>query len=185
MDQISDLSKQNQRTVQRLSRGKEVSVDRITGLIETIKSEFYAEHPDATGMDWHYNTTVVNGSTPPGGLIPTQDNQTVVDKIVGGQHYLVLISTRLAGTRAGIHVHESGGTTFLIGGKGKITDYVQGFSNTKHSEGGYYYMPANIPMSADNRSAKDVRLMDIFITPVGSPAITIIEPGYPGYNPPA
>ena len=184
MDQISGLSQQNQRTVQRLSRGKEVSVDRLTGLIDTIKSEFYAEHPNATGVDWHYDTTTINGSTPPGRLITTQNNQTVVDKIVAGQHYLVSIGTRLAGTRAGIHVHQSGGTTFLIGGKGRITDYVDGFDNSKHAIGGYYYMPANIPMSADNKSRRNVRLMDIFITPVGSPVITIIEPGYPGYNPP-
>ena len=184
MDQITDLSKQNQKTVERLARGKAVGIDRITGLVDTIKADFYAENPDVKPLEWSYGTTTINGSTPPGKLLQLQNSKTVVDEIVGDLHYLVTIGTREAGTRVGIHVHESGGTTFLVGGKGKITDYVQGLPNAKHSLGGYYYMPANIPMSADNETAKNTRLMDVFIYPVGGQPITIIEPGYPGYNPP-
>jgi uncharacterized RmlC-like cupin family protein len=185
MGKISGLSSVNQRTVERLSREKKVSVDRITGLVNSIRTEFYDEHPDATGMDWSYGTTTINGSTPPGRLLPLQDTVEVVDKIVGGQHVSVMLGTRKAGTRVGIHVHESGGTTFVVGGKGRITDFVEGFPNSFNPVGSYYYMPSNIPMSAANLSKRDVRLMDVFITPVGEAAITIIEPGYPGYNPPA
>ena len=184
MGQISELSAINQRTVKRLSEDKNVSVDRITGLVNTIKNEFYREHPDATGDDWSYGTTTINGSVPPGRLLPLQNVEEVVDKIVGGQHVSVMIGTRKAGTRVGIHVHESGGTTFVIGGKGLITDFVEGFPDKINPVGSYYYMPSNIPMSAANLSKKDVRLMDVFITPVDEPTITIIEPGYPGYNPP-
>ena len=116
--------------------------------------------------------------------MPLQNTVEVVDEIIGDQHISVMIGTRKAGTRVGIHVHESGGTTFVIRGKGRITDFVQGFPSGINPVGSYYYMPSNIPMSAANLSNRDVRLMDVFITPVGQPAITIIEPGYPGYNPP-
>lgn len=184
MGQISQLSKVDQRTVKRLSKNKEVSTDRITGLVDKIRDDFYSTHPDATGDDWSYGTTTINGSVPPGRLLPLQDSQTVVDEIIGDQHILVEIGTRKAGTRVGIHVHESGGTTFVLSGEGRITDFVEGFPNSINPVDSYYYMPSNIPMSAANLSNKDVRLMDIFVTPVGEPAITIIEPGYPGYNPP-
>jgi quercetin dioxygenase-like cupin family protein len=105
---------------------------------------------------------------------------TVVDRTVEGQHISVMLGTREAGTRVGIHVHESGGTTFVVGGKGRITDFVEGFPNSLNPVGSYYYMPANIPMSAANLSSKDVRLMDVFVTPAGAPPITIIEPGWVG-----
>lgn len=107
----------------------------------------------------------------------------VFNEDVGDQHISVMIGTRKAGTRVGIHVHESGGTTFVLSGKGRITDFVEGSPNSLNPVGSYYYMPANIPMSAANLSKKDVRLMDVFITPIGVPEITIIEPGAPGYIP--
>jgi uncharacterized RmlC-like cupin family protein len=180
MPLISDLTKRQQQTVARLASEKKVSVDRITGLVNSIKRDFYETHPDATGMNWSDGTTTINGVVPPGRLQALQDPVTVVDRTVGGQHISVMLGTREAGTRVGIHVHESGGTTFVVGGKGRITDFVEGFPNSLNPVGSYYYMPANIPMSAANLSSKDVRLMDVFVTPAGAPPITIIEPGWLG-----
>lgn len=54
MSKVSNLSSINRRTVKRLSNGKKVSVDRITGLVNSIKTEFYEENQDATGIDWSY-----------------------------------------------------------------------------------------------------------------------------------
>ncbi len=179
MPEISDLTKRQQRTVNRLANGKKASVDRITGLVNSIKRDFYEAHPDATGMEWSYGTTTINGETPPGRLLPLQNTDKVVDKIVGDQHISVTLGTRRANTRVGIHVHESGGTTFVVGGKGRITDFVEGFPNSINPVGSYYYMPSNIPMAAANLTNKRVRLMDVFVTPVGEPEITIIEPGWP------
>jgi len=68
-------------------------------------------------------------------------------------------------------------------GKGVITDFVEGITNTLNPTGHYYYMPANTMMSAANFSGENVKLMDIFITPPGQPPITVLEPGYPGYLP--
>ncbi len=117
MNEISDLTKRQQRTVNRLANEKKVSVDRITGLVNSIRRDFYETNPDATGVDWSYGTTTINGAVPPGRLLPLQNTVEVVDKIVGDQHISVMLGTRRAGTRVGIHVHESGGTTFVVGGK--------------------------------------------------------------------
>ena len=184
MPAISDLTRRQQRTVARLAKQKPVSIDRITGLVDAIEQDFYEANPDATGMDWSYGTTKINGKAPAGRPLLLQNTVEVVDEIVGDKHISVMLGTRKAGTRSGIHVHESGGTTFVVGGNGRITDFVEGFANTFNPVGSYYYMPSNIPMSASNLSGKDLRLMDIFVTPIGEPSVTIIEPGYPGFNPP-
>ena len=194
MDAISELSRADRSTVWRLTHGRSASFDSITGLVGNIKDQFYKEHPEVKDLNWNYGTTTINGSTLPGTTLPLQDVVETVDKIVGNQHLTVSFGTRMAGTRVGIHVHESGGTTFVLdgtGGKGgiaatgRITDFVQGAANNVCPVGTYYYMPSNIPMVAANLSDSDVRLMDIFLSPVGQPSTTIIEPGYPGYNPPA
>ena len=41
---LSDLSKTNQRTVRRLWKQKPVSIDKITGLFNTIEDNFYAQN---------------------------------------------------------------------------------------------------------------------------------------------
>jgi len=179
MPLISDLTLRQQRTITRLAKGKNVAVDRITGLIESIKQDFYEANPDATGIDWQFGTTTINGEPPLGRPLPLQNVEMVADEITGDEQVIADVGTRKAGTRVGIHVHEYGGATFVIGGKGKITDFVEGFPNAEYSVGSYYYMPANIPMSAANLTDKGVRLMDVFVTPVGEPVITFIEPGYP------
>lgn len=179
MSLISDLTRREQRTVARLVKGKDVAVDRITGLFESIKQDFYEENPDATGIDWKLGTATINGSVPPGRPFPVQSEKELVDEITGDQQVRVFLGTRKGGTRAGIHVHESGGVTFVVGGKGRVTDFIEGFPAAKYPVGSYYFMPSNIPMTAANLTDKDVRLMDVFVTPVGQPFITFIEPGYP------
>lgn len=192
MSSIAGLSRRDRATINLLSAFKnhKLSGDAITGridsLVDGIKQSFFASHPEAMeGKDWGYGTTTINGHKPPGKLLPLQESNEVVDEITGNQHYRVSIGTRVAGTRVGIHVHEEGGTTFVIGGKGgRITDLVQGYPNALNPFGSYYYMPSNIPMAAANYSSQSVLLMDVFINTIGVPPITIIEPAYPGYNPP-
>ena len=54
---ISNLSKKNQRTVNRLWEQKTVSVGQITGLFNTIENEFYRNNPDFEPSDWSKPTT--------------------------------------------------------------------------------------------------------------------------------
>ena len=179
---ISDLSKKNQRTVNRLWEQKPISVDKITGLFNTIENEFYRNNPDfEPGYDWSKPTTQLNYAPLPGKLKPYPKGKALLRESTGTHDIYVDKGTRLDGTRAGIHVHESGGITFMMRGKGGITDFVEGYTNTFNPVGHYYYMPANTMMSASNFSGSDVKLMDIFITPSGQPPITVLEPGYPGY----
>lgn len=181
---ISDLSKTNQRTVRRLWKQKPVSVDKITGLFNTIEDNFYAENPDFEPSGWSKPTTKLNYAPLPGKLKPYPNDQELLYETTDTFDIYVNKGTRLNGSRAGIHVHESGGITFVMRGKnGGITDFVEGYANTFNPMGHYYYMPANTMMSASNFSGSDVKLMDLFITPPGEPPITVLEPGYPGYVP--
>lgn len=180
---ISDLSKKNQRTVDRLWEQKPVSIDKITGLFDTIQNEFYRENPDFVPSGWSKPTTRLNHAPLPGKLKPYPNGKPLLRESTDTLDIYVDKGTRLNGTRAGIHVHESGGITFVMRGKGGITDFVEGYANTYNPSGHYYYMPAKTMMSASNFSGSNVQLMDIFITPPGQPPITILEPGYPGYLP--
>lgn len=180
---ISDLSKKNQRTVNRLWKQKPVSIDKTTGLFDTIEKEFYRENPDYVSSGWSKPATQLNYAPLPGKLKPYPDGEALLEQKTGSLDIYVDKGTRLNGTRAGIHVHESGGITFVMRGKGVITDFVEGIANTFNPTGHYYYMPANTMMSAANFSGENVKLMDIFITPPGQPPITVLEPGYPGYLP--
>ncbi len=183
MDRTANLSKRDRVTVNRLAEGDTVSVDRITGLFHNVRSQFFAEHPHATGVAWEFGTTTINGKTPPGQAIPLQDVVTVMNTVDGYEQILVTKGTRGAGERASIHVHQYGATTFVIGGKGADTDISQGHRTTKYPKGTYYYMPANTPMTAANLTKHDVTIMNVFVLPLGVPGTTFIEPGAPGFNP--
>jgi len=188
MSLIQNLSKDQQLVINQLSKFRQVSYDRVTGLVESIKADWLEANPDYHPLDWHYDTNEVNSQRLPGQLLPLQFSHTVIDQIYDNRHIRVSVGVREADTRVGIHVHESGGTTFVIDGDGVISDFVEGYADTfkpqgHNSQGHYYYMPPGLPMSAANLSNQPVVLMDIFVTPIGSPPITIIEPGYPGYAP--
>ncbi len=120
-----------------------------------------------------------------GKLLPLQDQTRVIDEIVGDNRLIVNLGTRKAGTRVGIHVHESGGLTFVVSGDGAITDYLEGMENSFNQVGDYYFMPYNTTMSAANLESEDVVLLDIFYFPINKTPITILEEGYPSYDPPS
>lgn len=166
-DSISDLSKKNQRTVNRLREQKTVSVDKITGLFNIIENEFYRNNPDFEPSDWSKPTTQPNDAPLPGKLKPYPNGKALLRESTDTHDISIDKGTRLNGTRAGIHVHENAGITFVMRRKGGITDFVEGYANTFNPVGHYYYMPANTPMSASNFSGSDVKLMDIFMTPSG------------------
>jgi quercetin dioxygenase-like cupin family protein len=111
-----------------------------------------------------------------------------IDEIVNfkgtKRHVIANLGIRKAGTRVGIHVHENDGITFVLKGKGEITDFVEGSERSLNKQGDYYFMPRNVPMSASNLSGSDMTLLDLFVTDISTPLITIIEPGYPGYRNP-
>ena len=55
---ISNLSKKNQRTVNRLWEQKTVSVGQITGLFNIIENKFHRKNPDfEPSNDWSKPTT--------------------------------------------------------------------------------------------------------------------------------
>jgi hypothetical protein len=182
MNQIDDLIRRDRRTVNRLARGQEVSVDRVTGLFLNVRDQYYAEHPRATGTAWEFGTTTVNGRIPPGNPNqPLAHQLTVMDVTDGYQQIKVNQGTRLPGSRAYIHIHQYGAATFVIDGKGADTDIADGHRRSVHPKGTYYYMPANTPMTAANLQDDSVRILNVFVTPVGIPGTTFIEPGAPGF----
>lgn len=122
--------------------------------------------------------TEINGQTPPGILLPTQDSKVLLNTINSqGQSVLMVKSVRKAGTRVGIHVHRYGGYTLIL--SGEMTDFVQGQSIKKYGANSGYYMPPCTPMAAANLGDVDVELIDIFIGEPGKPFIEILEPAWP------
>ena len=178
MGELADLLRRDQITVRRLADGKQVSVDRITGLFHNVRDQYFAEHPRSTGVAWSFGTTTVNGRIPPGDPdLPLRDVVTVMDEVVGYQKILVQKGTREAGARASIHVHQYGATTFVIGGRGADTDISEGHGRTTHAKGDFYYMPANTPMTAANRTNQDVRVMTVLSLSVGVTGTMVLYSG--------
>ena len=56
--------------------------------------------------------------------MPLVDPSIIVDQVIDGKRLVANLGTRKAGTRVGVYVHESGAATFVIAGKGTITDSV-------------------------------------------------------------
>ena len=124
------------------------------------------------------NVTAINGERPPGRLERLVDAKTMLDTIdVNGKRMLVERGVRKPGTRVAIHVHQFGGHTCVM--SGEITDFMEGHPPSKWPAGTCYYTPPNVLMTAANLGTQDAVLIDTFILPLGSPAITIREPGYP------
>ena len=183
---IENLSKKEQKLISNIWNGKSVKPKKIVRLFNAIAEDFYDDNPQMIeGNNWKKPTNKINGKRPKGELLPLQSSGTVIDEIVGDNRLHVSIGQRIAGTRVGVHVHELGGLTFVMKGEGEITDFVEGVENNTFPAGTYYFMPANIQMSASNLTEKDTWLMDIFVTNEAKPnPITIIEPHYPGYTNP-
>ncbi len=119
----------------------------------------------------------INGQTPPGELLPVQDQQVLLDIVnAQGQRVKMIKGIRKAGTRVGIHVHRYGGYTLIL--NGQMTDFVEGQPNKTYGPNSGYYMPPCTPMSAANLGTDDVELIDVFIGPPGQPYIEILEPDW-------
>lgn len=138
-------------------------------------------HPSTTvAFSTKTNITKINGSVPPGELLPLQNVKTLIDTIDAFGHRLVVTEgTRKAGTRVAIHVHKYGGYTCVL--SGQITDFVDGREPMVHPANSCYYMPANTLMCASNLGTEDAVLIDTFNVPPGQPTITIREAGWPPY----
>ena len=78
-------------------------------------------------------------------------------------------------------MHENSGLTFVLKGKGAITDYVEGQEKIIHRKDAYYFMSSNVPVSASNLLRHDVLLVDLLVDSEGTLPITIVEPGHPGH----
>ena len=62
--------------------------------------------------------------------------------------------------------------------KGTITDDVESLPNSVNSKRDDYFMQSKTKMSAANLTKRDVVLLDLFVVSIGTPPISIIEPGY-------
>ncbi|MDB4555034.1 hypothetical protein N9Z90_00825 [Synechococcus sp. AH-707-D15] len=185
MASIINLKQEFQDLIADMLAGKAVNPQRIIELYNFSESQFFEKNPGFITSNWNWDTNTVNGNEVQGSLLPLQDNRSIINEIIDGQRLVANLGVRKAGTRVGVHVHEAGGATFVVGGEGAITDFVEGFENTFNPVGNYYFMPYNTPMSATNLSDKDVVLLDIFYVPLDQTEITILEPGYPMYSPPS
>ena len=192
MSKIGNLPNKYQKLVRNLSRGKAVKPQKIINMYRHISEDFYENSTiDRSGFRWKKPTRKINGKSPEGNLNVMEDVSAGMvdwkgrDRITGEKFHIVAnLGYRKAGTRVGIHVHEDSGITFVLKGKGAITDYVESLPNSFNKKGDYYFMPSNVPMSAANLTKRDVLLLDLFVVEPGTPLITIIEPGYPGYQNP-
>ena len=185
MASINNLNKNFQDLIADILAGEDVNPQQIIELYKFTESQFFEENPGFITSNWNWDTNTLNGNEVPGSLLPLQDDRPIINEIIDGQKLVVNLGVRKAGTRVGIHVHEAGGLTFVAGGEGAITDFVEGFENSFNPVGNYYYMPYNTTMSAANLSDQDVTLIDIFYVPLDKTEITILEPGYPSYSPPS
>ena len=185
MASIINLKQEFQNLIADILAGKAVDPQQILELYKFSESQFFEENPGFITSNWNWDTNTVNGNEVQGSLLPLQNNRSIINEIIDGQRLVANLGVRKAGTRVGVHVHEAGGATFVVGGEGAITDFVEGFENTFNPVGNYYFMPYNTPMSATNLSDKDVVLLDIFYVPLDQTEITILEPGYPMYSPPS
>jgi len=185
MASINNLMKEFQNLIADILAGKAVDPQHILELYKFSESQFYEKNPGFITSNWNWDTNTLNGNEVQGSLLPLQDNRSIINEIIDGQRLVANLGVRKAGTQVGVHVHEAGGATFVVGGEGAITDFVEGFEDSFNPVGNYYFMPYNTPMSATNLSNEDVVLLDIFYVPLDKTAITILEPGYSSYSPPS
>ena len=66
----------------------------------------------ALAADAPVRVTTINGKPLPARVLPLRDARVMLDTTdAGGKRLLIVQGTRLAGTRAPIHTHRSGGHT--------------------------------------------------------------------------
>lgn len=153
---------------------KDQTVNRLKCIVKTLNGDICNMKKLACETK---GFTEINGEKLPGTLLPTQDQQVLLDIVNSfGQRVYMVKAVRKAGTRVGIHVHKYGGYTLIL--KGEMTDFVQGLPIKKYGPNKGYYMPPCTPMSAANLGEEDVELIDIFIGEPCQPFIEVMEPDW-------
>ncbi len=125
MTQITDLSPKFQDLINNILLDKEIKSEILLELYEFVENQFFENNPDFVTSNWNWDTNTVNGNEIEGRLIGLENPETIIDQEIDGKKLIATKGTRKAGTRVGVHVHESGGATFVIGGQGAITDIVE------------------------------------------------------------
>ena len=87
-------------------------------------------------------TLPINGVEPPARAQRYADGADVLLNVKSaGKVYRIEKGSRAAETRSGVHIHDSGGITWILEGA-DITLYAQGISPTTFQERQRYYMPS-------------------------------------------
>ena len=169
-------------------------IDDITGLRRNSFSDVYdpltferdqfwprRKTADSIGpSQWPEVMTTINGSEPPAEVSRyTNGIKYLLNAEFKGKRYVVETGNRASGTRSGVHMHESGGVTWILDG-GEMTIYVQGLNPAVFEEEERFYMPSSVPMSAVNLSGRDSVQMNIFVAPIGEGLATVLDPSFAG-----
>ena len=166
--------------------------DDITGLIQNSfsdvndpmtfeEAEFWPKRDTADVFEpsqWPDIMTTINGTKPPGEVTRyTGGVKYLLNVKYKGMRYVIETGNRASDTRSGVHMHDSGGVTWILDG-GDMTIFVQGFTPTVFQEEDRFYMPASVPMSAVNVSGIDSVQMNIFVVPLGEDLATDLDPSF-------
>ena len=127
---------------------------------------------------WPDIMTTINGSEPPGEVARYTDGiEYLLNVKHKGMRYVIETGNRASDTRSGVHMHDSGGVTWILDG-GDMSIFVQGLTPTVFEEEERFYMPASVPMSAVNVSGIDSVQMNIFVVPFGEDLATTLDPNF-------
>lgn len=114
------------------------------------------------------------GMTLPGKMSKSIKEERILDTTDGqGNQVIVARTTRAAGTRTPLHLHEYGGTTCVL--EGEMTLYLEGSTPQKAVAGQCYYMPAGKAMAGVNTGTVDAVMLDTFKVPAGHSVWTVVE----------
>ena len=114
------------------------------------------------------------GMTLPGTMAKSIGEERILDTTDGhGNQVIVARTTRAAGTRTPLHLHEHGGTTCVL--EGEMTLYLENAQPQRAVAGQCYYMPAGKAMAGVNTGAVDAVMLDTFTVPLGLPVWTVVE----------
>lgn len=114
------------------------------------------------------------GMTLPGKMAKSIKEERILDTTDGeGNQVIVARTTRAAGTRTPLHLHEYGGTTCVL--EGEMTLYLEGATPQKAVAGQCYYMPAGKAMAGVNTGEVNAVMLDTFKVPAGRPVWSVVE----------
>lgn len=115
----------------------------------------------------------INGAAPPGQPEAARVEELLRVSTPQGSEMVINRTTRAAGTRAPMHVHEHGGTTCVL--QGEMTLFLEGAAPRRVTAGGCYWMPAGPVMTGVNTGTTEAVLHDIFVVPPGRPVWRVVE----------